>query len=114
MLLLCFVWLLSLFSGVFWWGGGLLFYFIIYLLFQRVLHDWCNKGRGVCYTACRMVHIKDPLLANRQCVFSLAVGAGRSSEVERSLMVRWVVGSILHGGGPIELFLVPASAPRLV
>ena len=24
-------------------------------------------------------------------------GAGRSSEVERSLMVRWVVGSILHG-----------------
>ena len=28
-------------------------------------------------------------------------------------MVRWVVGSILHGG-PIKLFLVPASAPRLV
>ena len=28
-------------------------------------------------------------------------------------MVRWVVGSIPHGG-PIELFLVPASAPRLV
>ena len=26
-------------------------------------------------------------------------------------MVRWVVGSILHGG-PIELFLVPASASR--
>ena len=28
-------------------------------------------------------------------------------------MVRWVVGSILHGG-PIELFLVLVSAPRLV
>ena len=28
-------------------------------------------------------------------------------------MVRWVVGSILHGG-PIGLFLVPVSAPRLV
>ena len=28
-------------------------------------------------------------------------------------MVRWVVGSILHGG-PIELFLVPGSAPRVV
>ena len=27
-------------------------------------------------------------------------------------MVRWVVGSILHGG-PIELFLIPASAPQL-
>ena len=31
---------------------------------------------------------------------------------ERFLMVQWVVGLILHGG-PIELFLVPASAPRL-
>ena len=28
-------------------------------------------------------------------------------------MVRWVVGSILHGG-TIELFLVPASDPRPV
>ena len=28
-------------------------------------------------------------------------------------MVRWVVGSILNGG-PIEQFLVPASAPQLV
>ena len=28
-------------------------------------------------------------------------------------MVRWVVGSILHGES-IELILVPASAPRLV
>ena len=27
--------------------------------------------------------------------------------------VPWVVGSIIHGG-LIELFLVPASAPRLV
>ena len=33
--------------------------------------------------------------------------------VERSHMVRLIVGSILHGG-PIELFLVPISAPRLV
>ena len=29
-------------------------------------------------------------------------------------MVQWVVGSIPHGGGPIELFLIPASAPRLM
>ena len=28
-------------------------------------------------------------------------------------MVRWVVGSILHGG-PFELFFVPASAPQQV
>ena len=29
-----------------------------------------------------------------------------------SFMLQWVIGSILHGG-PIELFLVPASASRL-
>ena len=29
---------------------------------QPVLHDWCNKGRGMCYPVCRMVHIKEPLL----------------------------------------------------
>ena len=31
-------------------------------------------------------------------------GAGRSSEVERSLMVRWVVGSILHAVDPLGYF----------
>ena len=31
-------------------------------------------------------------------------------ERECLAMVRWVVGPILYGG-PIELFLVPASAP---
>ena len=31
-------------------------------------------------------------------------GAGRSSEVERSLMVRWVVGSILHRVDPLSNF----------
>ena len=37
----------------------------------------------------------------------ITAGAGCSSEVECSLMVRWVVGLILHG--PMKLFLVPAS-----
>ena len=31
-------------------------------LFQPVLHDWCNIGRGMCYPVCGMVHIKEPLL----------------------------------------------------
>ena len=31
-------------------------------------------------------------------------GAGRSSEVESSLMVRWVVGSIIHGVDPLSYF----------
>ena len=33
-----------------------------YFSFQPVIHDWCNKGRGMCYPVCGMVHIKDPLL----------------------------------------------------
>ena len=32
------------------------------------------------------------------------MGAGRSSEVERSRMVRWVVGSILRGVDPLNYF----------
>ena len=33
-----------------------------YFSFQPELHDWCNKGRGMCYPVCGMVHIKEPLL----------------------------------------------------
>ena len=33
-----------------------------YFLFQPVLHDWCNKGRGMYYPVCGMMHIKEPLL----------------------------------------------------
>ena len=33
-----------------------------YFSLQPVLHDWCNKGRGMCYPVCGMVHIKEPLL----------------------------------------------------
>ena len=33
-----------------------------YLSFQPVLHNWCNKGHGICYPVCGMVHIKEPLL----------------------------------------------------
>ena len=33
-----------------------------YFLFQPVLHDWCNKGCGMCYPVCGMVHIKELLL----------------------------------------------------
>ena len=25
---------------------------------QPVFHDWCNKGRGMCFPVCGMVHIK--------------------------------------------------------
>ena len=32
-----------------------------YFSFQPVLHDWCNKGRGMCYPVCGIVLIKEPL-----------------------------------------------------
>ena len=33
-----------------------------YFSFQPVLHDWYNKGRGMCYPVCGMLHIKEPTL----------------------------------------------------
>ena len=33
-----------------------------YFSFKPVVHDWCNKGCGMCYPLCGMVHIKEPLL----------------------------------------------------
>ena len=36
------------------------------MIAQPVLHDWCNKGRGVYYPVCGMMHIKEPLLLIRK------------------------------------------------
>ena len=36
-----------------------------YLLLQPVLHNWCNKGHGMCYPVCGMMHIKT-LAANQK------------------------------------------------
>ena len=49
-----------------------------YFSFQSVLHDWCNKGRGMYYPVCGMMHIKEPLLlignlCGGQRVSSLAI-----------------------------------------
>ena len=45
-----------------------------YFSFQPVLHDWCNKGRGMCYHVCGMVHIKELLLSIEKS--SLCGGSG--------------------------------------
>ena len=37
-------------------------YPLSYFPFQPVLHDWSNKGRGMRYPVCAMVHVKEPLL----------------------------------------------------
>ena len=75
--------------------------------------DW--SGHSIVRCHCGTV-IEKPSL-NNTCVYTrynilclcirhqcLCRGAGRSSEVERSLMVRWVVGSILHGVDPLSYF----------
>ena len=38
-----------------------------YFSLRPVLNDWCNKGRGMCYPVCGMVHIKEPLLLIGKC-----------------------------------------------
>ena len=43
--------------------------------FQPVLYDRYNKGHGMCYPACEMVHTKDPLLlTERVANVVMAVG----------------------------------------
>ena len=46
------------------WSSGRSFMVdpLSYFSFQPVLHDWCNKGRSMCYPICGMVHIKESLL----------------------------------------------------
>ena len=34
-----------------------------YFSFQTVLHDWCNKGRGMCYPVCGMAWTEEPTKA---------------------------------------------------
>ena len=46
---------------VFVWAP-VVFWPLSYFSFQPVLHDWCNKGHGMCYPVSGMVHIKEPLL----------------------------------------------------
>ena len=33
-----------------------------YFSFHSVLHDWCNKGHGMCYSVYGMMHIKESML----------------------------------------------------
>ena len=44
------------------WDQSLMVDSLSYFSFQPVLHVWYNKGRGLCYPVCGILHIKDPLL----------------------------------------------------
>ena len=57
--------------------------------------------------------IQFPYLKGRSIGIFRLVCFHPSTVVERPLVVRWVVGSIIHGGR-IELFLVPVRVRRLV
>ena len=50
------------------------FQFASYFSFQPVLHNWCNKGCGMCYPVSGMLHIKEPLLLIRKS--NLCGGSG--------------------------------------
>ena len=76
-----------------------------YFLFQPVHFNWINKDHGMCCTIYGMVHINVTLLLIR----------ARCSSVVR-VFAHGAMGHRINPswGGPIELFLVSASAPRLV
>ena len=45
-----------------WIVGSILHGGPIDLFLVPVLRNWCNKGLGMCYPVCGMMHIKEPLL----------------------------------------------------
>ena len=51
-------------------------YHYTYFSFQPVLHDWCNKGRGMCYPDCGMVAYKRALAANQKKSGPFSGGSG--------------------------------------
>ena len=79
-----------------------------YFSFQPVLHDWCNKDRGMCYPVCGMVHIKDTGVGsggggggNRACVPPLLLiggGGGQKYVCAPPLLT-------LHFYFPLELYV---------
>ena len=85
-----------------WWQR--VSFLTIYFSFQPVLHDWCNKGCGMCYPVCGMVHIKEPLLLIDKS--SLCGGSGfpfslfisRSSQCSTTGVTKAVVCVILSVG----------------
>ena len=61
-----------------------------YFLFQPVLYEWCNKSRSMCHPVC---------VSGVRC--SSVVRAFAHGAMGRRINPSW--------GGPIELFLVPAT-----
>ena len=82
-----------------------------YRLTARVLlyapsHRQDNTNHGLCYTS-------RGALAGTSALLNKAFPSSLLTMVEHPFVVRWVVG-LIPRGGTTELFLIPASAPRLV
>ena len=47
-----------------WQAGSTVQYILLPFISRssQCSHDWCNKGHGMCYPVCGMMHIKEPLL----------------------------------------------------
>ena len=54
-------------------------------LFQSVVHNWCNKGRGMCYSVWDVVY-KRPIAANRN--LPPATEPGRTAGTTLYLLVQ--------------------------
>ena len=55
-----------------------------YLSLLQVLHNWSNKGHGMCCLVCGMVYMKDPLLLIRKSIPGRQAGrqAGRMNSTK--------------------------------
>ena len=100
----CFCFFVCFFVVVFFFfffGGGGLFRFFLFFFISSFRYGHLVVPGIICLIKNIMKQsffVKSVL--NKTCCelrHPDSGGAGRSSEVERSLMVRWVVGSILHG-----------------
>ena len=75
------------------------FYLQLYGVRHKIKHD-SNSERGNTLLLHRLLF----LISSKGSFICIIPqrGAGHSSEVERSLMVRWVIRSILHGVDPLS------------
>ena len=81
-----------------------------YLLFQPVLDDWFNKGHGMSYPVCGMVHTKDLLLIRKTSCFNQCSMTGLTKAMVCAILsVEWCIQKICCQSE--KLVIVSTSAP---
>ena len=74
-------------------GSILMMDLLSYFLSHPMLHDWYNKGRGMCYPACGMVDIKEPLLLTEKSS-PCSGGSGFPLSLSERFFLPYVLGHI--------------------